>query len=390
MKRIFILENTEIWWHLALSTFLTNLLSKYQWWDDFDFNLICWKIENESEISEIKKNISKIFTTQTWLYSIKDNILFSWRAFKMLVKEHNKQKINIVHCFYPNSSLFAGVLFKILISWKVRLIYDVRSPWIEMSFANKWISRKKMFIKHIMHLEERILTKFVNHFVFITEWTKDYYGKRYHIKLKNNYSVIPSWVDVAKFNVSLSTEARTSLQVSLWIDEKDIIIGYIGNMSSMRELPRFIEDNLQGIQQFSWKFLFIGDGNDVGNIKDIITKNDLWDKFIFLDKMPQSEVIQYIQLFDYWLCHLPNIFVFRNSFPLKVLEYLAAGKKILVSDIKTHREIRCSFPNEVTVYDTSINYWSLNKLTIRANEKIWLYDRWTLTKEYFNIYKKIA
>ena len=178
MKIIFILENTEIWWHLALSVFLTSLLHTYQWWKYFDFNLICGSIENENEISHLRENIHRIFPTKTWLYSIKDNILFSWRSFKILFQENKKNKIDIVHCFYPNSSLLAGILFKLFVSKKTKILYDVRSPWIEMSFANKWISKKKAFIKYIMHFEERILTKFVDYFVFITEWTKEYYKKK--------------------------------------------------------------------------------------------------------------------------------------------------------------------------------------------------------------------
>ncbi|MEI8008543.1 MAG: hypothetical protein WCI00_03865 [bacterium] len=77
--------------------------------------------------------------------------------------------------------------------------------------------------------------------------------------------------------------------------------------------------------------------------------------------MPQSEVINHIQLFDYGLCHLPDIFVFRNSFPLKILEYLAAGKKVLCSTIKTHLILKQNFENEIIIYQKYIKFNKLIK-----------------------------
>ena len=48
---------------------------------------------------------------------------------------------------------------------------------------------------------------------------------------------------------------------------------------------------------------------------------------------------KYISAFDYGLSHIPNIFIYENSFPLKVLEYLACGVPVLASELKAHREI---------------------------------------------------
>ena len=42
---------------------------------------------------------------------------------------------------------------------------------------------------------------------------------------------------------------------------------------------------------------------------------------------------------DIGFCHLPNNPVFRHSYPMKILEYLACGIPVLASDIPAHREI---------------------------------------------------
>ena len=61
---------------------------------------------------------------------------------------------------------------------------------------------------------------------------------------------------------------------------------------------------------------------------------------IFTGKLPQSELIPYMHIFDYGRCHLPDIFVFQNSFPLKILEYSSVGIPVLCSQIKAHEDIK--------------------------------------------------
>lgn len=46
-----------------------------------------------------------------------------------------------------------------------------------------------------------------------------------------------------------------------------------------------------------------------------------------------------MSVFDFGLCHLPNIFIYENSVPLKILEYLSCGVPVLASKLKTHEEL---------------------------------------------------
>lgn len=390
MKRnIFIIQNTEIWWHLALSIFLTNLLWFYNK-DKYNLNLICWNIDNEEEIIDIKTKFS-IFVLDTWLYKILDNLKFSYKALFILIKENRKQKIDILHCFYPNSSLMWIIIFKLLFNRKVKVIYDVRSPWIEMSFFNNHLSKKKWFIKKLMHFSEYFLISFVDYFVFITDWLKDYYQKQYNLKLNNNFNIIPSWVNVNKFNINLKENEKQILLRELNIKEEELVIWYVWTLSKLRELSKFVKNNISWIRDSNIKFLFIWEWDDKNELMNIIDKNNISKKFIFLWRMKQSNLIKYVQIFDYWLAHIPKLFIFENSFPLKILEYLASWKKILWTDLNAHIEIKKEFENEIIIYKNKVDFSKLKKeKNHNLNKIIYSYDWSNLYNKYEIIYNEMV
>lgn len=167
-----------------------------------------------------------MYEMKTAYNKITDNILFTIRAFRQLLQIHAQKKIDVIHALYPNSSLQVAVLFKICVSRKTRIIYDVRSPRIEMSFANAHIHKAKLFFKWLMHLSEYILIKWVNYFVFITKGTQEYYKQKYAMP-EMATTILPTGVDIAKFSLELTEQEKLSLRERLGIGKDDIVIGYV-------------------------------------------------------------------------------------------------------------------------------------------------------------------
>lgn len=386
-KNIVLLQNTEIGWHLALSTFLTWLIREYKSGDWFNFSLICWYIDKLDQLEWAEKQID-IYEIWTSYNKISDNLLFMRKSFKKLISLNRKVKIDILHCLYPNSSLMSAVLFKLFVNRKVKIIYDIRSPWIEMSFANSHISKKKNRVRNLMHFSEKILTKFVDYFVFISEWTKEYYTNKYNLSLKDNLSIIPTWVDVEKFSKPIPEQQKDELRKKHWIGLDDTVIGYVGTISKMREMSNFLATQIDWIKSNpTVKFLMIWEWDDLENIKQVVKDGWVDKQFIFAGKMKQSELIPYIHIFNYWRCHLPDIFVFRNSFPLKILEYMAAWVHVLASDIKAHRDIARENDWRIEIYLTDFpNKTNLNATVLPIN--VQKYSRVTLLELYVYAYKQ--
>jgi len=162
---VFVVENIPLKSAQPMSVYLTELSRHFANTENLNLNLVV-AASSQFDPKEFPA-IHKIHFVNSSLTSAKDNLGFSAKAFNALKKEHQKTKIDIVHCIYPNSSLLAAVLFKIFINPKVKIIYNVRSTWIEMIFTQKHInSFLDPLIKIFLNISERVLVHFVDHLVF--------------------------------------------------------------------------------------------------------------------------------------------------------------------------------------------------------------------------------
>lgn len=334
--------------------------------------------------------IHEIWTTYN---SIRDNIRFTWKSFLQLCALNKTQKIDIIHCLYPNSSLQAAVLYKLCVDRKVKILYDVRSPRIEMAFANHWISSSKQRIKTVMHLSERVLTRFVDCFVFITEWTKQYYQEKYALHFCNDaVAIIPTWVDVHQFSQAVSPAEKTRLRKKLWIAADQKVLWYVWTISKMREISCFLKQQSQWIKNNPLTLVLIWDGDDLDTVKQVIQEYWLHEKCVVLWKMKQSELIPYMHLFDYWRCHLPDIFVFSNSFPLKIVEYIAVWIPVIASNSKAHRSIQQQL-NNIWIYEQGFADIPFDHIDVQwflHDDNIMHYDRENLRLLYMHIYDNLS
>ena len=334
MKRIFIIQNTPLNAPLPLSVYLTGLLKNIKKNKDFEINLIVGK--SESITAEIKRLCKKIYEFNASTYSIKDNFNFSFYAKKILKKENKERKIDIVHCFYPNSSLLGAVLFKVFNNYKTKIVYDVRSPWIEMSIERGFINKNVAGLyKFVLYKEEKYLCKFVDSFMIITDGLVCYYRKKIKIKPSQRVYVSPSGVDLKMFK-----RVKTNIREKYGIKNDEILIGSVGGIAKIRKLEDFLDLFREAVNKNNkLKLMFVGEGDSLSEIKKKVNALNLKKNVIFVGKVPHKEVPKYMSVFDFGLCHLPNIFIYENSVPLKILEYLSCVVPVLASKLKTHEEL---------------------------------------------------
>lgn len=382
MKRIFIVQNTPLDEPLPLSVYLTDLLRNFKKNKDYDINLIIGK--SKVIPKEIKSLCNKIYQIDSSTYSIKDNFMFSFKVNSILKKEDKEKKIDIVHCFYPNSSLLGGVLFKAFHP-KTKIIYDVRSPWIDMSIGRGFINpRIARVYKKIIYLEEKFLCKFVNQFIFITEGLKDYYNKKVKINNKQKIWISPSGIDMKLFK-----RVKSDVRKRYKIKSNETLIGSVGGIAKIRKLDEFLYIFKEVVlKNKKIKLMFVGEGDALQILKDKTKELRLEKNIIFVGKIAHNEVPKYISAFDFGLCHLPNIFIYENSFPLKILEYLSCEVPVLASELKTHYEISKKLGG-VFIYKNAedilriINQKKNKTMKVNLKKYSWSY----IVKRYKNIWR---
>ena len=150
---------------------------------------------------------------------------------------------------------------------------------------------------------------------------------------KGAYTVIPNAVDQRRF--AFSETVRKEVRASLGIDENTFVLGQISRMMPHKN-HAFTLRLMQKILQLDpgAKLLFLGDGPMRQEIGEQVDALGMKDAVIFTGSVSRPE--DYCCAMD--LMILPSLF---EGFPLSVLEGLANGLPIFLSDTITKEVVLC-------------------------------------------------
>lgn len=154
-------------------------------------------------------------------------------------------------------------------------------------------------------------------------------------------AVIPDAVDVAQFDIAHSVhEARIALGVAALP-----LIGYIGHMSTYGEAKGV--DTL--IQSMSWvakrvpdaRLVIVGGSDrEIASHACIAEQAGVLDRVQFVGTVPHREVPLWLRACDALVIPYPDTRHYSlHMSPLKLFEYMAAGKPIITTDLPSIREI---------------------------------------------------
>jgi len=326
--RVAILQNFPLNSTKALSTYLRNIVLEISEIDGIQLTVIsCF---NEKIMRNVKFNN---VTVKGHPYSIKGNLQYTKNAAAILKKMHKREKFDIIHTLYPLSSLAATVIAEF--PKKANVIYELRSPWIYIGETSGYLPRIfRPISKRIVAFIEKRLMKKVKGFIFITEALYDLYKN--NLPKNYEYTIIPSGINTSIF---FKEKESVNLRKKLNLKEDTIIIGYIGSLEKQRELDvlaTYFKIALEEIPNII--LVFIGEGSGRKNIENIIKDNNLENKIFILPPVSHEEIGNWINAFDICVSHLPDIFIYHPSFPLKILEYAALNKPVIASDMQPHRD----------------------------------------------------
>lgn len=387
-KHVCVVQNIELGTTMALSVFITNLTKNFPV-DKASIDLIVADASKAPQ--ELIEHVEKIYSINTTLYSIKDNLFFSLWAFRVLTKIHKRNQIDIIHCIRPNSSLLAAVLFKLFTYRKAKIIYNIRSPWIDVAVMRKHINPIfSSVFRTVAYFSEYVLSKFIWRFVFVGRPLRDYYVQKLKLKNKNTF-VIPPGVDTTEFHYVPSDDLR-----KIWKgDSGKILIGFVGGFAIERDLSFVIRAFMQLLTVDSrFKLIFVGDGPAKSDLEKLSKDLRISQSVVFTGRVNHDDIPKYISALDIGICHLPNTLAYRCSFPLKILEYLSCGVPVLASDIVAHREI-ANVLDGVRLYSFTSKSWVDEVIRLSHNlikplpaieGEIQKYDWKVLANQYHTIY----
>jgi len=146
-------------------------------------------------------------------------------------------------------------------------------------------------------------------------------------------------VSTTLFKYERYTHQRKALRDRLGLSKKFVVL-YHGAFSPKRGLIECVKAMSLVKQRCSNTVLFLlGTGSIVDDLKKLVQEEKVHDSVIIHSAVDYKDVPKYIAMSDIGIVPLPNISYWRHQCPLKLLEYLAMKRVVIITDIPAHRKI---------------------------------------------------
>ncbi|SHH04286.1 Glycosyltransferase involved in cell wall bisynthesis [Flavobacterium micromati] len=246
-----------------------------------------------------KENI-KYFTYRKNAFKI-INLIFA------IIKICKDCKVDILH-IHDSTALNAGLIAKKFLYNSINLIFSrKRNNPIKDKFLNKYKYSHKS-IKKIICVSKAVEAVFYN-----------------IIKDRDRLITIYDAIDVKKFETK---EHKNILHKEFNIPQETLIIGNIASLTNQKDIYTFIDTAKKVLQKnekmIPIKFIVIGEGSLIDNLKSYSLKNNLSNDLIFAGY--RSNVLDLLPEFNIFL-----ITSITEGLPLSIYEAMACGVPIVAT-----------------------------------------------------------
>lgn len=272
------------------------------------------------------------FFKNKFLKAFEFRIKVIFKAISIVLKERNSVLMvnqNLIKHMLPAVSLNK------LLTRKNKFITDIRTT---PTNRKKFESAMNNF-----HWQFKTAVKYFHGFSFITPFMEEYIMSKYKLsKYKSvNWS---SGVDVDLFNPEKYQSKRNTKTFQLF---------YHGGIS----LSRGNLDLIKAVHKlknegYAVELLQVGICVD-NEIKDYISNYKLESWCKLLPSVPLSEIPAFIAQCDLPVLPFPNFMAWRVSSPIKLMEYLAMGKKVLAPNMEAFTDVFGTDSELVFYFDTN-------------------------------------
>lgn len=242
-------------------------------------------------------------------------------------KNKSKYKNNIdftgasVQFIWEQHDLFAGPGKHLSRKFKVPFVKYVHAPVVWE--AEKWGVHRYWWGRFLEHMEMRNLSK-ADLIAVVSKGVREKLVQKGIPPQK--IMISPMAVDPDFFQIP--PEQKGTIQLSKELRNK-FVLGWTGSFRDFHGL----EDVVQAFDQFQAivpdsALVLVGDGSQRIKIEELVKKLNIEDKVFFVGKKKFLEIPVYLELFDVAVVSAKKAEDFHYS-PLKLREYMAAGKAIL-------------------------------------------------------------
>jgi glycosyltransferase involved in cell wall biosynthesis len=228
---------------------------------------------------------------------------------------------------------------------RVRLILDIRSTPVE-TFGIRGLLQKVGF-----NVSVNVAKRTFSGITIITPLMKQQLCQTFDIR-PSNVGVWTSGVSTIHFDPQAWASHAEELRKELGLNGKFVVF-YHGAFSANRGLQQTVKamSILKSDAPETVLFL-LGAGPISAQLRDLVMSEGLEGRLIIHKPVPYLEVPKFIAASDVCISPLPSHPYWRYQCPLKLLEYMAMGKTVILSDIPAHRSVTDNSPCAVYTAST--------------------------------------
>lgn len=204
-----------------------------------------------------------------------------------------------------------------------KLVHDVRTVPVKEDKGKSW----RVYSGSIEYAKRHF-----DGLTTITEPLRDEMCEQFNIA-PEKVGVWTSGVDVEHFHPQEGSDLRSKAGL-----EGKSVVFYHGAVNANRGVVELVQaaEFLRDLPDL-W-IVIVGGGNEWSRLESAVREKKL-DQVILVPGVPYAEIPSWIAIADLCVVPLPDHPWWRVSSPLKLMEYIAMGKPILLTEMPAHRAV---------------------------------------------------
>lgn len=224
---------------------------------------------------------------------------------------------------YERYSLLATAGTELAHELGIPHILEVNAP-----LSKEAAEHRGLKLRHTAETLERRILNATSHVIAVSEPIRQWAGSMG--VAADNASVMPNGVNIARF-----ADAKPAPSAALETDDRPVV-GFVGTLKAWHGTPMLIRSmgliaRIRG-KANTPRLLIVGDGPQRELLQQLAVEEGIDDLTLFTGSVPHEEIAAWIARMDIAVAPYDDLQNFYFS-PLKVYEYMAAGKAIVASNI---------------------------------------------------------
>lgn len=184
----------------------------------------------------------------------------------------------------------------------------------------------------------RILFKRLKAIVVTNRWKSEELARLFHVP-KNKIVTVPNAVDLKDFASNFSKEESRKI---LNLPTDIYLVGYVGALKTMgmEKGISILIDSISFLSKNYKLYIVGGSKGDIEYYDEYASKKNIKDQIIFAGNILHKEIDLHMKACDCLVAPYPKTdhYSYYMS-PMKIFEYLASGRPMIVTDLPSVREI---------------------------------------------------